>query len=103
MQMPIRCPWCAGPMPTAPNRGKRRRFCQPACRRAFDSAIRAYARAFVEAGLLPAGVLRAWMASQQTRAFISGAISRPPVPLRPRASLDAQRAPESETASRGPS
>ncbi len=69
--MPDRCPWCDGEMTAGKNRGKPRRFCSQLCKRAYESAARRFVDSLANSGHVPPGWLRAWMAAQQTRAFIS--------------------------------
>ncbi len=58
--MTATCLWCeTGFEP----RGKQQRFCQPTCRRAFDTACRMVGAAEIEAGRLQVSEIR--MAPQQ--------------------------------------
>ncbi len=54
------CLWCNAAFEP---RGKQQRFCQPTCRRAFDTACRKVGAAEIEAGRLQVSELR--MALQQ--------------------------------------
>jgi hypothetical protein len=43
MSKPITCPWCSALFTPRQTGGRRQKFCSPACRRALDRALRAWA------------------------------------------------------------
>ncbi len=66
-----RCVWCGHAFLPRRRGGKRQRFCQPAHRRAFESAARQYVGRLIAAEELPVAVLHAPPA---TRALLSVAV-----------------------------
>ena len=52
------CTWCGEAFPPRTTGGSAQRFCSAPCRRAFDTACRAYASARVDAGRVTVAELR---------------------------------------------
>lgn len=63
----LSCQWCGGPFAASFRGGPVRRFCAPACQRAYNAALRDYGRSLVEEGFLTPAALRAWVSRRLDR------------------------------------
>lgn len=55
------CQWCGAPFAASFRGGPPRRFCSGGCQRAYNAALRAWARELVEEGFVTPASLRAWV------------------------------------------
>jgi len=70
-EVPTLCAWCGRPFQERQTGGRAQRFCRPSCRRAFHTAVRAWAVDAIADGTLTVAEVR--NGAPATRALVTAA------------------------------